>query len=54
MLARLRWDTRTRGYIDRRVSQGKIRREALRCLKRYVAREIHRLITRTTTHVLAA
>lgn len=54
VLARLRWDTRTRGYIDRRVSEGKTRREALRCLKRYVAREIHRLITRTTTHVLAA
>ncbi|MCL7493179.1 transposase [Streptomyces sp. MCA2] len=54
VLARLRWDNRTRGYIDRRVSEGKTRREALRCLKRYVAREIHRLITRTTTHVLAA
>lgn len=54
VLARLRWDTRTRGYIDRRVSEGKTRREALRCLKRYVAREIHRLITRTTAHVLAA
>lgn len=54
MLTRLRWDTRTRGYIDRRVSEGKTRREALRCLKRYVAREIHRLITRATTHVLAA
>ncbi|MFJ8010930.1 IS110 family transposase [Streptomyces sp. NPDC096339] len=54
VLARLRWDTRTRGYIDRRVSEGKTRREALRCLKRYVAREIHRLITHTTTHVLAA
>lgn len=54
VLARLRWDTRTRDYIDRRVSEGKTRREALRCLKRYVAREIHRLITRTTTHALAA
>ncbi|GAA1123780.1 IS110 family transposase [Kitasatospora arboriphila] len=46
VLARLRWDARTRGYIDRRVSEGKTRREALRCLKRYIAREIHRLITR--------
>ncbi|MFD6467754.1 transposase [Streptomyces goshikiensis] len=50
---RLRWDTRTRGYIDRRVSEGKTRRETLRCLKRYIAREVHQLITRTTTHVLA-
>ncbi|MFD6826856.1 transposase [Streptomyces sp. NPDC060085] len=44
VLTRLRWDTRTRGYIDKRISQGKTRREALRCLKRYVAREIHHLI----------
>ncbi|MFI6149910.1 transposase [Streptomyces sp. NPDC051109] len=54
VLAHLRWDTRTRGYIDRRVCEGETRREALRCLKRYVAREIHRLITHTTTHVPAA
>lgn len=46
VLARLRWDARSRGYIDRRIAEGKTRREALRCLKRYVAREIHRLITR--------
>jgi transposase len=58
VLARLRWDTRTRGYIERRVSEGKTRREALRCLKRYVAREIFRLLTSPsaspTTHSLAA
>ncbi|MER6312463.1 transposase [Streptomyces sp. NPDC001581] len=45
--ARLRWDTHTRGGIDGRVSEGKTRREALRCPKRHVAREIHRPITRT-------
>jgi hypothetical protein len=44
-LARLRWDTRTRDYVDRRISQGKTRREAIRCLKRYVAREIYQTIT---------
>ncbi|MGW1616982.1 transposase [Streptomyces sp. NPDC002285] len=54
VLAQLRWDARTRSYIDRPISEGKTRREALCCLKRYVAREIHRLITRTTTHVRAA
>ncbi|MFE4425396.1 transposase [Streptomyces sp. NPDC056817] len=58
VLARLRWDSRTRGYIDRRIAEGKTRREALRCLKRYVAREIHRLIassnTGSETHSLAA
>ncbi|ADI03153.1 IS110 family transposase [Streptomyces bingchenggensis BCW-1] len=37
VLARLRWDARTRDYVERRVAQGKTRREAIRCLKRYVA-----------------
>jgi transposase len=45
VLARLRWDQRTRDYVDRRVTEGKTRREAIRCLKRYVAREIYHLIT---------
>ncbi|AJT70048.1 hypothetical protein T261_8455 [Streptomyces lydicus] len=44
VLARLRWDTRTRDYVERRVSEGKTRREAIRCLKRYVAREIFQTI----------
>ncbi len=47
VIARLRWDLRTRAYIDRRVSEGKTRREAIRCLKRYVARELYDLIART-------
>jgi transposase len=45
VIARLRWNTRTRDYIARRQSEGKTRREAIRCLKRYVAREIHQIIT---------
>jgi transposase len=46
VLSRLRWDQRTRDYLDRRIAEGKTRREAVRCLKRYVAREIYHLITR--------
>ncbi|MFE5402895.1 IS110 family transposase [Streptomyces sp. NPDC056580] len=44
VLARLRWDTRTRHYVERRVTEGKTRREAIRCLKRYVAREIYQAL----------
>jgi transposase len=44
VLSRLRWDPRSRDYLARRIAQGKTRREALRCLKRYVAREVHQLI----------
>ncbi|WP_414637176.1 transposase [Actinophytocola sp.] len=41
---RLRCDPPTRSYLDRRTAQGKTRREAIRCIKRYLAREIHRLL----------
>jgi transposase len=43
-MVRLRYDERTRAYRDRRTSEGKTPRETLRCLKRYVAREIYRAI----------
>jgi transposase len=44
-LSRLRWDTRTRDYLTRRITEGKTRREAIRCLKRYIAREMYQIIT---------
>jgi transposase len=44
VLSRLRWDARTRDYVQRRITEGKTKREAIRCLKRYVAREIYQLI----------
>jgi len=44
-LSRLRWDQSTRDYVQRRVHDGKTRREAVRCLKRYIARELYPIIT---------
>ncbi|MDQ3765389.1 MAG: transposase, partial [Actinomycetota bacterium] len=44
-LSRLRWDARTRDYLARRITEGKTRREAIRCLKRYIAREIYQILT---------
>lgn len=44
VLSRLRWDSRSRSYVARRIAEGKTRREAIRCLKRYVAREIYQII----------
>jgi transposase len=44
VLSRLRYDDRTRAYADRRTSQGRSRREIIRCLKRYVARDLYRLL----------
>jgi transposase len=39
------WDERTREYVARRTAEGKSKREILRCLKRYMAREIYRILT---------
>jgi transposase len=44
VLTRLRYDERTRTYLERRTAEGKSKREIMRCLKRYVAREVHRCI----------
>jgi transposase len=37
----------TRAYIDRRTREGKTSREAVRCLKRYLARHLYRLLQQT-------
>jgi transposase len=39
-LARLRLDKRTRAYVARRTTEGRSQREIIRCLLRYVAREL--------------
>jgi len=44
VLNRLTWDDRTRAYMARRTAEGKSKREVIRCLKRYVARELYREI----------
>lgn len=41
---RLRCDPRTQEYYERRLKQGKTRREIVRCLKRYAAREVFHLV----------
>jgi transposase len=40
VIVRLACDERTRQYLARRQAEGKTKTEAIRCLKRYVAREI--------------
>ena len=41
---RLTCDPASKAYLERRTAEGKSRREIVRCLKRYVAREIFRLL----------
>ncbi len=44
VLTRLRTDPATRAYAQRRRAEGKTNREIKRCLVRYVARQLYRLL----------
>jgi transposase len=41
VLCRMRWHEPTRVYVTRRTAQGLSKKEIMRCLKRYVVREVH-------------
>jgi len=45
VLGRLRYDSRTRAYAERRTTEGLSKPEIIRCLKRYVAREVFAVLT---------
>jgi len=53
-ICRLRWDPRTRAYMERRTKDGLSKKEIIRCLKRYIARELYQLITTPNDLELAA
>lgn len=40
-LCRMRHHGPTRGYVERRTAQGLGKKEIMRCLKRYIVREVH-------------
>jgi transposase len=45
VVSRMRLDPRTKAYVARRLAEGLTKREVMRCLKRYVAREIFAVLT---------
>lgn len=45
-IGRLRLDSRTQDYVARRIAAGNSKLEAIRCLKRYIAREVFGIIMR--------
>ncbi len=45
VLVRMRHDPATRAYVARRTAEGKSRKEIMRCLKRFVAREVFVALT---------
>ncbi len=44
VICRMRMDERTRAYVQRRTAEGLSKLEIIRCLKRYLAREVFRLL----------
>ncbi|MFF5265551.1 IS110 family transposase [Actinomadura viridis] len=53
VLCRLRWDPRTRAYAERRTKDGLSKKEIIRCLKRYIVRELYRIITQNDLELAA-
>jgi transposase len=52
-ITRARRDPDTRAYLQRKIAEGKTRKDAIRCLKRHLARRFYRLLTEpqpTTDH----
>jgi transposase len=49
VISRLRHDPRTQAYMARRTAEGKSKKEIIRCLKRYVARELFAILTAART-----
>ena len=43
-VCRMSRDKRTRAYVERRTKEGKSKKEIIRCLKRYIAREVYRIL----------
>ncbi|MDT7574838.1 MAG: hypothetical protein QOH17_1171 [Pseudonocardiales bacterium] len=44
VIVRMRWHPPTIAYVERRTSDGLTKKDIIRCLKRYVAREIYHLL----------
>ena len=48
-VVRMGSDRRTRSYVARRTAEGKSKWEIMRCLKRYIAREVYRVLLSSAT-----
>jgi transposase len=48
VLVRMKYDQRTQDYVTRRTTEGMAKKDIVRCLKRFVAREIYHHLPHTT------
>ena len=57
VIVRMHWHPQTIAYVERRTTEGLSKKEIIRCLKRYVARELYALLparSAETHHALVA
>ncbi len=47
-VGRMGWDPATRAYVERRTAEGRTKPEIIRCLKRYIARELYPVLLAMT------
>jgi transposase len=53
-VSRMAHDARTRAYVQRRTGTGLSKKEIIRCLKRYIARELYKVLTSPKTQTTQA
>ncbi len=49
-VCRMSRNEQTRAYVARRTAEGKSKKEIIRCLKRYIAREVYRILASPSLH----
>lgn len=49
VVVRMSYDPRTKAYVERRTAEGRTKPEIMRCLKRYLAREIYAALPQTSS-----
>lgn len=47
VMVRMGRDPQTKAYVARRISEGKTKREAMRCVKRYLTRNLYRTLEKS-------
>lgn len=50
-IGRLRTDPNTKAYVEKKIAEGHSKLEAIRCLKRYIAREVFALIRKRNRQI---
>jgi hypothetical protein len=43
-VVRMRWCPATRNYVERRTTEGLSKKDIIRCLRRYIVREVYHTI----------